>query len=403
MFVSKKSIAVVLTLSMLLTGCISGNNEKSITNSQSISTVDTFESQDEMKKKISDSFWGLDEEEDREAVKQAKKEKKKKNSKINKKIYVDLEQEAIDNRIDIDDDDFDINLEDSSDDERTVNNSGKRVICWGDSMTIGLGGNGVSYPSTLEKISGAEVLNYGVCDETTRDIAAREGARPQYTTGGGDIIIPADCTPIELNTSSIDGEWPKLTIFGIEGVNPCMVGNVEGTYYHDDQTGLKMFKRNQPGEAVVISDRTKVQTFASTDHRPDDIVILWTGNNEMPETAEAIRDTIFWQKEILKHSGAQNYAVISLTTACMLKQIDLINEMFKREYGDHYIDLRSYVLGDMMTDAGITPTQEDLMYVSIGLVPPSLMDTDKIHGNATFYEYAGKYIYKNLQKMGYLE
>jgi len=351
----------------------------------------------------SDDYWGLNEKTESDKKSSSNKDSQK-TEKKKKKLFDFSFLTSFDEESDTEaSNETDSEVTNSMSTFEFDDNSERRVICWGDSMTEGTGGGDVTYPSTLEKISGAEVLNYGVFNETTRDIAARSGAKPQFVVAESAVTIPADTTPIVLNTAGEDGQWPGICIFGTAGMNPAMVGNVEGTFYHDDVTGLKMFKRNTPGEAVTLPVGTPVTTFASKDHKEGDILIIWSGNNENPQTAEAINDTIYWQKEIIKQSGTEDYAIISLTTKAMLPQIDLINEMFKNEYGEHYIDLRAYVLGDMISDAGINPTDADKMYLANGFVPPSLMDTDEIHGNSTFYEYAGKFIYKELQRMGYLK
>lgn len=280
----------------------------------------------------------------------------------------------------------------------TVDNSDKRIICWGDSMTEGTGGDVYTFPISLEEVSGAEVINYGVFGETTKCIAAREGANPQSTTS--EFTIPADCTPVEVTVSSSDGEWMELIDFGDAGINPCTLGGIKGKWYRDDDLG-RVFVRETPGEEVVLPSDSPLVTFAMEDKKSDDIWILWTGNNEQPETEDAVRDTISWQRKMLEDAGVTEYIVVSLTSKHMLNEIDLINDMFKEEYGEHYFDLRSYVLSDMLNDAGITPTEEDINDISEGNVPSSLR-SDEVHGNDEFYRLTGVKIYEKLKELGYL-
>lgn len=394
-----KGILVAIAACILLSGCsgttVNVNNNSIEDESQTDIVVET---QEELAKKASDLFWGLDEE---NTDKPPRKKKK------TLPVIEHYESESVkENDNSETDDDWTqyLNVEEEKPEkERKQANKTKRVICWGDSMTSGYGGGDTTYPGVLEEVSGAEVLNYGVFGETTKDIAAREGAIPLYSSSNTDLIIPQDTSPIILNVTDSSGGHPNINLFGNAGINPCSLAGVQGTFYHDDITGFTLFKRNEPGLPVSVPNKTPFITFASVDFRPDDILIIWCGNNDKPETIAEIRDTINWQKEMIKHSGAKDYAIISLTSASMLEQIDLINEMFKLEYGSHFIDLRSYVLTDMMDDAGITPTDKDLQNIRKGYVPVSLMDSDELHGNDIFYEYAGKFIYKKLQRMGYLE
>ena len=42
----------------------------------------------------------------------------------------------------------------------------KRIVCWGDSLTYGQGGNGTTYPSVLEEKTGLEVITDGIKRKT---------------------------------------------------------------------------------------------------------------------------------------------------------------------------------------------------------------------------------------------
>ena len=48
-----------------------------------------------------------------------------------------------------------------------------QIITWGDSLTFGLGGGGVTYPNVLQQLSSIKVINEGVSGNTSKQIAAR--------------------------------------------------------------------------------------------------------------------------------------------------------------------------------------------------------------------------------------
>ena len=285
-------------------------------------------------------------------------------------------------------------------DEKLQDNDSRRVVCWGDSMTEGTGGNGVTFPDSIAKYGDVEVLNYGVYGETTKAIAAREGAYPQVTSDT--FVIPADTVPVRLTVNSKTGEWLELLDFGNSGINPCKVGDIEGTWYFDEERSEKCFVRSEPGEEITIEGGTPLITHAMQDKRPDDIWVIWSGNNERPKTEEEVRDIIKWQRAMLEDGQISDYLIISLTSKEMLDDIDMINRLFESEYGEHYFDLRQYALSDMIKDAGIEPTEQDLKDVENGHVPSSLR-SDVVHGNEIFYDLAGKMIYEKLVEMGYLK
>ena len=60
------------------------------------------------------------------------------------------------------------------------------INCWGDSMTAGQGGSGVSYPRVLKELTGFPVNNFGVSGENTYEIVDRSA---EYGDQSGDIMI----------------------------------------------------------------------------------------------------------------------------------------------------------------------------------------------------------------------
>ena len=55
--------------------------------------------------------------------------------------------------------------------------SGIRIACWGDSLTEGAGGDGVTYPGVLAELTGRFLFNGGVGGWPARPIGSRAPAR----------------------------------------------------------------------------------------------------------------------------------------------------------------------------------------------------------------------------------
>ena len=72
------------------------------------------------------------------------------------------------------------------------------INCWGDSMTAGQGGSGVSYPRVLKELTGFPVNNFGVSGENTYEIVDRSA---EYGDQSGDIMI------IEMGDN---GKWKNM-------------------------------------------------------------------------------------------------------------------------------------------------------------------------------------------------
>ena len=100
------------------------------------------------------------------------------------------------------------------------------IVCWGDSLTYGTGGEGVTYPSVLADETGLTVYNYGVCGEKADQIAVRMGLYPMTT---GAFTIPAEREPVALSLLC-DGEDPIMLRLGDAGMNPCDIAGVKANF-----------------------------------------------------------------------------------------------------------------------------------------------------------------------------
>lgn len=285
--------------------------------------------------------------------------------------------------------------------EEVKDNSGKRVVCLGDSLTVGTGGDGTTMPDTIAALSGAQVLNYGGYGESASCIAARQGGNPQYLVE--DIVIPADCTPVRAQCSGKYG-YEMLLVFSDAGINNVVLGGVEGTYSMVDDE--RCFTRLTPGDEVNLPAGTQLFTHAMLDKRDDDILVIWAGSNNGIESEDQIPTLVEQIDEMIAFQGNDAYVVVSLTSRHgRIPLVDKVNESLKNHFGNHYLDLRSYMVNEALSDLNITPTELDKKAIEIGDVPVSIRystDEEENHGNADFYRLAGEQIYKKLVELGYL-
>jgi len=283
-----------------------------------------------------------------------------------------------------------------------IDDKDTRILCYGDSLTVGTGGDGVTLCNTLEKLCGHEVLNYGVYAESLSCIAARQGANPQYLCY--DIVVPADTTPVKAQVEGKYG-YEMLLVFGDAGVNDVLLGDIPGTYSIDDE-GNRFFTRLEAGDETPLPQGTQLITHAMLDKRDDDIMVLWGGSNDQPQTIEEIPAMLEKIDEMIEYHGNDKYIIVSLTSRHeRIPVVDEVNKSYSEKYGEHYLDLRSYYVNDSLKDMGITPTDEDKVAMEIGDVPISLRynnEEDPNHGNADFYRIAGEQIYAKLKDIGYI-
>lgn len=285
--------------------------------------------------------------------------------------------------------------------ETANGNIGKRVVCYGDSLTEGTGGDGVTWPGTVEAMSGATVLNYGVFGEASSCIAARQGGNPQSLND--EIVVPADCTPVKAQVTGKYG-WEMLLVFGDAGINNCTIGGIEGTYSMDEE-GNRMFTRLEPGEETVLPEGSPFVTKAMMDKQPDDIMVIYAGSNDTLETMDDIPLLVQKINEMIAYHGNDKYIVVSLTSRHeRIPIVDDVNKALENEFGAHYLNLRQFMVYEALNQLGKQPTDEDKEAINVGDVPFSLrVDGDPNHGNSDFYRLAGEQIYKKLVELKYLD
>lgn len=271
-----------------------------------------------------------------------------------------------------------------------------RIVCWGDSLTESIDSQS-AYPDVLEELSGTKVVNYGVRAETTRAIAMREGAVPMYTS---ECVISANAVPVPLQVTTRSGNGVQLLKNGAAGVNPCYVGGIAGNLSYDSTEGVYYFTRLEEGGEVYVEAGSRLTTNGMASRQKGDVLVLFTGTNDAPDTS-AIYDLIEVQRAMLDYADCEDYVIIGLTSKEVIPQVEAVNEILAEEYGEHFLDVRSYFLDYGLAEAGIEPTAKDREDLADGEIPSSLRQ-DYVHGNEYFYQILAGQIYRKMQYLGYL-
>ena len=272
----------------------------------------------------------------------------------------------------------------------------RRIVCWGDSLTFGEGGEGVTFPDVLQEEFGIETLNYGVQGETAKQIALRMGALKMHT---GAFTIPKDTVPTEV-TLWYEGEDPIMMRMSDAGINPCTIAGVEGTLSYREEDGKYYFIRTMAGEECVVEDQTEVETFAAKDKRDTDLIVLFAGTNRAPDR-NTVGELTDLEESMIEYLGTEYYVVIGLTCKAMAPDVEWINEHIQKVFGDHYLNLRGYLMEEALEDANITPTEKDMEDIADGEVPSSLR-VDIVHGTPVFYQLTGEWLAEQLREKHYL-
>lgn len=97
--------------------------------------------------------------------------------------------------------------------------------------------------------------------------------------------------------------------------------------------------------------------------------------------------------------SAKRYLVIGLTTRTSEQAAELDGALSSK-YGSKFVNIRQYLSTSALTDAGITPTADDLTLMAQGKPPASLMK-DGTHYMDTGYRLIARYIFNKMTELGY--
>lgn len=311
------------------------------------------------------------------------------------------------------------------------------IVCWGDSLTVGAGGDGISYPDVLQshvnqlldsvhleaalkdgelalvnggyqyllsekknKLPDSPVINMGVGGEDTVTICGRNGSIPFVVAE--DFVIPEETKAVEMKIRSSNGKevWPLGQ--GNAGMESINIGGIEGyiTIKENAASASEQryyYTRSKKGQETGIEAGTEIITHGST-HYLDYLTVIFIGTNG---GYDDIAELMAQQKGMINHQEAnrERFIIIGLSTGTAESMAELEHAM-EDEYGRKYINLRDYMSTKALGDAGIIPTKEDLDMMAVGMTPESLL-IDKVHFNATGYELIGDLIYERMLELGY--
>ncbi len=269
-----------------------------------------------------------------------------------------------------------------------------RIVCWGDSLTVSLDGK-TAYPDVLRDLSGCEVINYGVESDSTAMIAMRQGGLRVNVKA---TVLPADTTLIPIFLRTENNGHVYFLDQGDGGVNPCVISGIEGEL--QKLNGSYYFKRHTKGERISVEEGTRFKTFGMRDAREGDVLVIFAGTNDLPDKV-SVRNIISLERQMLEAANCEKYIIVGLTYAGGIPEINEVNEAMSKAFGEHFVDIRKYMLNYGLADAGIEPTPADLEDIKKGEIPSSLR-SDYVHGNRLYHKLLGEQIYRRMLVLGYI-
>lgn len=287
----------------------------------------------------------------------------------------------------------------------------KTIVCFGDSLTAGAGGQGTTYESVMQAELGDsyKVINCGVGGESVYPITARQGGIVSFLAN--EVYLPKDKTEVEIGTKTdsgvhclkLDGTEVTLPLL-LQGqgnsVNPCYIDDIpcnlrwSGSSYADTNGKYFLKSNKELSKIHKIVAKSPIYFYGNT-LRNSHALVIWMGQNGGFNTVDELKELY---KKVISHSGCSNYVIIGLHGYNKTTEED-IEKQFKQEFGNHFIDWRNYLLTRALDDANITPTEQDLADINNGKCPTSLRH-DQVHLNATGYTLLAKQILNRFKYLG---
>lgn len=313
------------------------------------------------------------------------------------------------------------------------------IVCWGDNTTAAVSGS-LNYPfvlqtyintylcdiydfsSTVEnaldfarldwskyKLS-IPVVNMASGKESTYTIMGRAGVDPYITYG--DMTIPADTTPVSIVLTSEEGKNVTPLTGGDLGVNPVMISGIEGQLslnmedYAYNGSFHYTFTRLTPGEETLVPAGTVVKTSSEDLYKNYIHVVLigmygdYSSADDLVQQVKTLLSRQSQNPERFIVIGPYSHNIYAASTSAM----NAVDSAMLSTFGNRYISIRKYLLGDGFTDAGIATSGEDVYYISQEIVPPSFKTASHSEElNSLAHKLIGKLIYTRMDSLGYFD
>lgn len=270
------------------------------------------------------------------------------------------------------------------------------VNCIGDSLT--LGNENTSYPKALSA-KGFTVNSYGGSQDQSIDGAIRMHGYLIYCEN---ITIPASANE-SVDITIYSGEGEVLNVLKTSGHNydSVTIDGISGTLRYDSDRDIHTFTRSEAGQEHRVSGKAEIIASEYATINKEDITVIWLGTYDRYYSLSIYR-TVAHIQEIINANGIERYIVIGLTSRRRFEIVDDMNRILQENFGEHYYDFRTYLLGSGLNDAGIEATGEDQSDLGSRRIPSSLLDESRLNGNSRFNELLANQLISKMKELGYI-
>lgn len=296
------------------------------------------------------------------------------------------------------------------------------VVCWGDSLTEGIGGNGTNYPKVLEKnireyveklilesgqssenqkllfaeAEKVKVYNEGISGESSLSIAARAGGVLLKTTE--ELHFGWLDKKKEISFLTEDGRVAEPWHSDELGPADVTVNGIDGKLRFNNKEYRYYFQRDGWGMKENIPSGTTIMVLGPERYQDAFTVIFMGQNGGYTDFA----DLIAQQKSMIPQNilEERRFLILGLTSGTREERKQLEDAM-EEAFGENYVNLREALSGERVAEYVTELSQEDYQSMEKGEVPQALRaPQDMVHLNEHGYEMIGDIVFERMQKMG---
>lgn len=307
-----------------------------------------------------------------------------------------------------------------------------RLACWGDSLTFGSGGGGLSYPAELSRLLGLPVYNGGVVGERSSGVATRQGGRlPLVTVERTDALVPGGTFRVVL-----DGErpwWDRAMVIQEEGVLSGHVGDVHGILHkrgrYEHELSPYFFTRDSGVDAVPSPAEFRCDVGVQAQGVDQ---IIWCGHNDLnaipgripgyPDMGRmaqgVVRDNLIAMIDHARGAGRPGrWMVLSLLngsgsgngrttgtgpTPYYEHVVRSLNPFLAEHCGpDHFVDIRRWLVEEALDFGRLRPSPQDQLNRLEDVPPATLTLPGNPHLNPLGYQLVARYLAGQLTARGW--
>lgn len=285
----------------------------------------------------------------------------------------------------------------------TSDDDTREIVCWGDSMTQGVGADEgalvsladgelydtsyQSYPQVLSQLTGLDTYNFGVAGATSAEIAAMQGGLTWEELESAEKSVEvADADDADVDDADADADDADANAADADAADDA-----------DEQPVSHI-------DPDVIEEG---------EQHTGDILVLEIGSNGGWNNDYQV--LIDQYRAMIERSGCEDYLILGDTddpgtSVGDTSQVPFTEDYAPREtnweaalreaFGDHFINMRVFLIKHGLEISGLTPTEEDVADARLGCISKQLR-SDWTHLNARGYFAKAVAVYQRGIKLGY--